>query len=49
MGKISLARPSRYYSISQTLPVGTSLDVTDKAAQQVEHMLSGMSQIQHYQ
>jgi hydrophobic/amphiphilic exporter-1 (mainly G- bacteria), HAE1 family len=37
------------YSISQTLPVGTSLDVTNKAAQQVEHMLSGMSQIQHYQ
>jgi HAE1 family hydrophobic/amphiphilic exporter-1 len=37
------------YSISQTLPVGTSLDVTDKAAQQVENILSSMSQIQHYQ
>jgi hydrophobic/amphiphilic exporter-1 (mainly G- bacteria), HAE1 family len=37
------------YSISQTLPVGTSLDVTDKAAQPVENILSSMSQIQHYQ
>jgi hydrophobic/amphiphilic exporter-1 (mainly G- bacteria), HAE1 family len=37
------------YSISQTLPVGTSLDVTGKAAQSVENVLSSMSQIQHYQ
>src|SRR5579885_329699 len=37
------------YSISQTLPVGTSLDVTDKAAQQVENVLSSMPQIKHYQ
>ena len=37
------------YTISQTLPVGASLGVTDKAAQQVEQVLSRMSQIQHYQ
>ncbi len=37
------------YSISQTLPVGTSLDVTSKDAQQVENVLRNMPQIQHYQ
>lgn len=40
------------YSISQTLPVGTSLDVTDKATQQVENVLQDMlqaNQIKHYQ
>ncbi len=38
------------YSISQTLPVGTSLDVTDQNAQQVENILQGMTPtIQHYQ
>src|SRR5579875_110639 len=37
------------YSISQTLPVGTSLDVTNNAAQRVEQVLSGMSQIEYYQ
>jgi HAE1 family hydrophobic/amphiphilic exporter-1 len=38
------------YSITQTLPVGTSLDVTDKAAQQVENVLNSlMPPIQHYQ
>lgn len=37
------------YSISQTLPVGTSLDVTNLAAQQVESVLSSMPQIQNYQ
>ncbi|MEO7019084.1 MAG: efflux RND transporter permease subunit [Ktedonobacteraceae bacterium] len=31
------------YSISQALPVGTSLDVTDAAVQQVESVLQGMS------
>jgi len=40
---------SNTYSISQTLPVGTSLEVTNEAAQQVEQVLGGMSQIQHYQ
>ncbi len=37
------------YSINQTLPVGTSLDVTSKNAQQVENVLRNMAQIQHYQ
>jgi len=37
------------YSITQTLPVGTSMDVTNQDAAQVENVLSGMSQIQHYQ
>ncbi|TMC83499.1 MAG: efflux RND transporter permease subunit, partial [Chloroflexi bacterium] len=37
------------YSISQTLPVGTSMDVTSKDAQQVENVLRSMPQIQHYQ
>ncbi|HET8844900.1 MAG TPA: efflux RND transporter permease subunit, partial [Ktedonobacteraceae bacterium] len=39
------------YSVTQTLPVGTSLDVTDKATQQVEGVLNSMmpSPIQHYQ
>ncbi len=37
------------YSITQTLPVGTSLDVTSKDAQQVENVLRNMPQIQHYQ
>src|SRR5215471_9453617 len=37
------------YSITQTLPVGTSMDVTNQDAAQVEKVLSGMSQIQHYQ
>lgn len=38
------------YSISQTLPVGTSIDVTDRDAQQVENVLhSMMPTIQHYQ
>jgi HAE1 family hydrophobic/amphiphilic exporter-1 len=38
------------YSITQTLQVGTSLDVTDKAAQQVENVLNSlMPPIQHYQ
>src|SRR5215470_3482378 len=37
------------YSITQTLPVSTSMDVTNQDAAQVENVLSGMSQIQHYQ
>lgn len=38
------------YSITQTLPVGTSLAVTDKAAQQVEDVLKDMMPtVQHYQ
>ena len=38
------------YSITQTLQVGTSLDVTDGAAQQVENVLNSlMPPIQHYQ
>lgn len=37
------------YTISQTLPVGTSLDVTSQAAQQVEDILGSMTQIRHYQ
>ncbi|HLI71643.1 MAG TPA: efflux RND transporter permease subunit [Ktedonobacteraceae bacterium] len=37
------------YLITQTLPVGTSLDVTNKAAQQVECILSSTPQIQNYQ
>jgi HAE1 family hydrophobic/amphiphilic exporter-1 len=37
------------YSITQTLPVGTSMDVTNQDAAQVENVLSDMSQIQHYQ
>ncbi|HEX6484281.1 MAG TPA: efflux RND transporter permease subunit [Ktedonobacteraceae bacterium] len=37
------------YTISQTLPVGTSLEVTGKAAQQVEQVLGSMPQIQRYQ
>ncbi len=38
------------YSITQTLQVGTSLDVTDRAAQQVENVLNSfMPPIQHYQ
>lgn len=37
------------YSISMVLPVGTSLDTTAQAAQQVEGLLGTMSQIQHYQ
>ncbi len=37
------------YSISETLPVGTSLDVTNAAAQKVEAVLSGMPNRQIYQ
>ncbi|MGH2509154.1 MAG: efflux RND transporter permease subunit, partial [Ktedonobacteraceae bacterium] len=38
------------YSISQTLPVGTSLDVTDSAVQKVEAILHAMSpRVQTYQ
>lgn len=38
------------YSISQTLPVGTSLDGTDTAVQQVETILRDMSsRVQNYQ
>lgn len=38
------------YSITQTLQVGTSLDVTDRSAQQVENVLNSfMPTIQHYQ
>ena len=38
------------YSITQTLPVGTSLDVTDQDAQQVANILQDMTPpIQHYQ
>lgn len=38
------------YTITQTLDTGTSLDVTDKAAQQIENVLNGMMPpIQHYQ
>lgn len=38
------------YSISQTLPVGTSLDVTDAAVQKVEAVLHDMSsRVQTYQ
>lgn len=37
------------YSITQTLPIGTSQGVTNQAAVQVENVLSGMASIQHYQ
>lgn len=38
------------YTITQTLKVGTSQDVTDQAAQQVENVLQSMTPtIQHYQ
>lgn len=37
------------FTITQTLPVNTSLDQTDKAAQQVESVLSGVPGIQTYQ
>lgn len=39
------------YSITQTLPVGTSLDETNKAAQEIENVLNALtpSPIQHYQ
>ncbi|HLX40774.1 MAG TPA: efflux RND transporter permease subunit, partial [Ktedonobacteraceae bacterium] len=37
------------FSISQTLPVGSSLSATDAAAGKVESMLAGISQIQTYQ
>lgn len=38
------------YTISQTLPVGTSLDVTDGAARQVENVLNDLRPtIEHYQ
>ena len=38
------------YSVTQTLPIGTSIDVTDKDAQQVENVLhSMMPTIQNYQ
>lgn len=38
------------YSISETLPVGTSLDVTEQDAQQIEDILQSlMPPIQHYQ
>lgn len=37
------------YSITQTLPVGTSMDVTNQDAAHIENVLSGMPQIQHYQ
>jgi len=38
------------YTITQTLPVGTSLQVTDEAARQVERVLNGLNAtIEHYQ
>ena len=37
------------FTISQTLPVGTSLDVTNSAAQKVEAVLSNTPHIQFYQ
>jgi hydrophobic/amphiphilic exporter-1 (mainly G- bacteria), HAE1 family len=37
------------YSISLIMPVGTSLDVTNAAAQKVEAVLNGMPNIQAYQ
>jgi HAE1 family hydrophobic/amphiphilic exporter-1 len=37
------------YSISLTMPVGTSLNVTNAAAQKVEAVLNGMPNIQAYQ
>ncbi|HEY1350779.1 MAG TPA: efflux RND transporter permease subunit [Ktedonobacteraceae bacterium] len=38
------------YTITQTLPVGTSLEVTDRDAQQVENVLSDLAPtIEHYQ
>lgn len=46
------ASQQNIYSITQTLPVGTSIEVTDQAAQQVENVLHDLyeaDQIQHYQ
>ncbi len=37
------------YAISQTLPVGSSLDATDAAARKVESVLNGIPQITTYQ
>lgn len=38
------------YTITQTLPVGSSLQVTDEAARQVESVLNGLNAtIEHYQ
>ncbi|HEX7735387.1 MAG TPA: efflux RND transporter permease subunit [Ktedonobacteraceae bacterium] len=37
------------YSITQTLPIGTSMGTTNQDAVQVENVLSGMASIQHYQ
>lgn len=37
------------FNINQSLPVGTSLNITDQAAQQVESILASTPQIQTYQ
>ncbi|MGB8347714.1 MAG: efflux RND transporter permease subunit [Ktedonobacteraceae bacterium] len=37
------------YSVSMTLPVGTSLNATNTAAQKVEAMLNGLPHVQAYQ
>lgn len=43
------AQRQNTFSISETLPSGSSLSVTDAAAQKVESVLAGIPQIQTYQ